>query len=278
MSKKIIKLLSVICFVGIAGSLMSCNMFNSEKKKDVSEENGPEIPGLTVTGGKYSFSEEEKLIVLLPEEEAVEYTISGKFDGQIKNDVKNTKIVLDNVELSNSEGKAAIYSTEKCEISAKAESVNKITSNNEAAAILCEKGIEFGGSGETEIEGSVKHGVKGSKIEFKGSGVYKIKGTTDGSAVNCNTFNIKEEKTVTLYLSDSKNGIKADDNITILSGTLYLSKLNYGFSTDTSADDPEVEHFVTLANCTIHTSSIKKALYKTEENGYTATDVEFIEE
>ena len=101
------------------------------------------------------------------------------------------------------------------------------------------------------------HGIKASKIELKGSGTYTFDGGSDASAVNCTKFIVEEEKTFTANFKDSKNGIKADETITIASGSFIFKNItdpkNKGaaLKTDTTADDIKdkkepKDHFIHL--------------------------------
>ena len=116
------------------------------------------------------------------------------------------------------------------------------------------------------------HGIKADEVKAKGNGKYYVAGTSKGSAINCNTFLIEEDKTVTLILGNAKNSIKADESITISSGTLWFEGITTGMKTDTLDDDDTKEYFINIANCTIYTKNVE-TLYSTEENAYTATDV-----
>lgn len=223
-----------------------------------------------ITGG--TFTKEGNVITLTPDAEDTKYEITGYFNGQIINNVKGTELTLKGAYIEYNEGDAAIKSTKKLGIKLEKDTVNYIGNNGESeekiAAILCEKGIELGGSGTGYIAGNVLHGIKGSKVEAKGSGTYHIEGTADGSAINCNEFSIGAEKSVKLYMYNSKNGIKADNTIVISSGDLYFTNIGTALKTDTSKDDPEVDHYITLADCGIYYTEGTK-LYNTEKDAVT---------
>lgn len=187
-------------------------------------------------------------ITFEPAEERVEYTLSGSFEGQIINKTKNTVIILNGVSLSNTEGIPAVYGELKTEIKAAENTVNTITVSGEAidsksGALQCEKTLEIGGSGTLTVTCENAHGIKASKVELKGSGTFTFDGGSDSSAVNCNEFVVDEDKTFTANFKDSKNGIKADETITIASGTFNFENIhtakNKGtvLKTDTTADD-----------------------------------------
>lgn len=194
-------------------------------------------------------------------DEDMEITISGYFKGQIVNNVKELVINLKNAYLEN-EDAPAIVCNKKTEISAKKETENYIITTGgpveKTGAVLADKKLKFGGSGTCYIIDSLCHGIKGDEVEFKGSGKYYIQGTKDGSAVNCNEFIIEEdeEKTVTVYFYNAKNGIKADNSIDIQDGNLYFYGNKTALKTD-KAGDGEDPKTITLANCTITTEGVK---------------------
>lgn len=75
--------------------------------------------------------------------------------------------------------------------------------------------------------------IKSKKIVIKGSGNYYFSGTKDGSAINCNSFAVEENKhDFTIYCENSKNGIKADESIEISSGTFYFNNNNKDLKVD----------------------------------------------
>ena len=242
----------------------------------------PETPAYTITApeGKentITISEDGKTITLAPEKGELEYTITGDFEGQIINKTKGTVIVLDNANLSNAEGKATIYGELKTEIKFKEGTTNTITVTGDAdetygkAAVFCEKKLEIGGAGSVTISCEDGHGLKGDEIELKGSGNY-VFGPVKDSAINCNDFEVKADKTFTATLKDAKNGIKADNTISIASGTFKFENIKkVALKTDTTANDEEgetKEHKITLegGSFTFNKCGTK---YSTEENGFT---------
>lgn len=254
-----------IFFVGCPSEVPQTNSTNN------SQQNNSE---LKISGGSYTKTDGKIELTSVDDTtgEGVEYTITGTYTGQIVSKVKGTKIKLNGVTLSN-ENNPVIYCEKKCEISTVKDTVNKIlmtgSSKEKTAAILGEKDIEFGGSGECSVKGDVCHGIKGDKISFKGSGTYIVSATNEGSAINCNQFEIKTEKTVNLTLTNGKNGIKADKNVSIESGTLHITDCATAIKTDTSKDDnPDaapVEHFIKINGAKIYLKNISgKNKFSTE--------------
>ena len=269
------KILILFTCMAAALFLFSCG------DKPAAEET-PDTPAYTITAsdgkeGTITISEDGKTITLQPEETDVEYTITGEFEGQIINKTKGTVIVLNNANLKNTEGKAVIYGELKTEIKYEKDTTNTITVTGTAdktygkAAFLCEKAIEIGGEGTGTISCEKGHGVKGSKVELKGSGNY-VFGPAKDSAINCNDFEVKADKTFTATLKDAKNGIKADNTISIVSGTFKFENITkVALKTDTSADDQEgetKEHKITLKGGDFSFANCGK-IYETEENGFT---------
>lgn len=205
-----------------------------------------------------TYTEENGVITLSKEgteDNPPKYILKGDFKGKIVAQTKGTVITLNGVNLSN-ENAPAIEASKKIEIKVGKETVNKITvtgeysDDNKIGAITGEKKVELGGSGILEVSGGVCHGIKANDMEVKGTGTYTVIGTTNGSAINCNNFEVGEGKNFTLNLKNAKNGIKADKSIKILSGTFNLSNLKTGFKTD---DDVETEtgievHPITIAD------------------------------
>ena len=214
--------------------------------------------------------EAAKTITFEPAKEKVEYTLSGSFEGQIINKTKNTVIILNGVSLSNTTGASAIYGEIKTEIKAAENTENTITVTgpekapdatkdpSSKPAVFCDKAIEIGGSGKLTVSCEYGHGVKASKIELKGSGTFTFDGGSDSSAANCNEFVVEADKTFTANFKDSKNGIKADETITIASGSFNFENITKAaLITDTSKDNATKEHFIkldggtfTFTNCT----------------------------
>ncbi|MCQ2591914.1 MAG: carbohydrate-binding domain-containing protein [Treponema sp.] len=235
---------------------------------------------LTITGGSYK--NEDGIITLgAPDEEnlEMEFVISGYFNGQIINTTKNAKLTLNNAFIENTSGNPAILGQQKTLISLAKDTTNYlITKGGESSkngVITCydsvadkSKNMELGGSGTAYIFAETGHGIKADDAEFKGSGTYNIIGNSDSSAVNCNTFTIKADKSVVLNLKDAKNGIKADKNITIASGTVNISNATTGLKTDTLKDDGQDIHFITVTGATITYDNVETP-YKTEKDKYT---------
>ena len=310
MKKILIK--SSILFALVATSLLffACARTPDDSKKNGSDSiktNEPEdTPNdnetdepVTITAGSLtittlkskeatvSIDEEAKTITFEPAEEKVEYTLSGSFEGQIINKTKNTVFILNSVSLSNTDGLPAVYGEAKIEIKAGKDTENTITVSGTPAdskakfgAILCEGAIEIGGSGKLSVtcECEKGHGIKASKIELKGSGTYTFDGGSDASAANCNKFIVEEEKSFTATFKDSKNGIKADETITIASGTFNFvnittsKKKGTALKTDTTADDAKdgkepAEHYIHLDGGSF-TFTGCDAIYSTESDEY----------
>ena len=275
------KALTILMCAALAMTFLAC------KDGPKTPEEIPESPAYTITapegqGATIKISEDGKTITLEPEADGIEYTITGDFEGQIINKRKGTVIVLNNANLKNTEGKAAIYGELKTEIECEQNSTNTITVTGEAdktygkAAVLCEKAIEIGGAGTCTISCENGHGVKASKIELKGSGNYTFDGGDDSSGINCNSFTVEQDeenpRTFTAIFKDSKNGIKADETISIASGTFKFENITkVALKTDTSADDnvgETKEHKITLEGGAFTFTNCKKS-YSTEENGFT---------
>lgn len=192
-----------------------------------------------------SYDAENSIITLKPKYEGAKFTLSGYFEGQIVSATKNTVIKLGKVYIINKDG-PAITSSKKMEISTESNTLSYVIGAGKAA-ILCDKNLELGGSGTCRITGTEQHGVKGDEVKLKGSGNYDIQGTKEGSAINSKTFITKEDATASLSVANSKNGIKADQSITINSCSIYLLYNDIGLKTDSAADDPEgseIEHFI----------------------------------
>ena len=245
----------------------------------------PETPAYTIIAPEgyentITIDEEAGTITLEPADEKIEYTITGEFEGQIINKTKGTVLILDNANLTNKNGKAVIYGELKTEIKFEKDSTNTIAVTGTAdktygkAAVLCEERIEIGGSGSCTITCENGHGVKGDEVELKGSGNY-VFGPVKDSAINCNDFEVKADKSFTATLKDSKNGIKADNTISIASGTFKFENITkVALKTDTSADDIEgktKEHKITLKGG-VFTFTKCGTKYSTEENAFTKSD------
>lgn len=230
-----------------------------------------------------TFEQTEGVITITSTAEKTEFTLTGHFVGQIINNTKNTVLNLSGAYLENTEGKPVIVSTKKLEISAKEGTPSYIVSTGTAAieksgTVYCadaegkSKNLEIGGKGTCYVVG-VLHGLKADEVKAKGSGTWYVVGTKNKSAINCNTFLTKDDATVTLVLGNAENGIKADESITISSGTLWFENVTTAMKTDTKEeDDPTKTYFITLANCKIYKKTVKN-LYETETDAYTETNV-----
>ena len=268
--------------MAVALFLFSCG------DKPAAEET-PDTPAYTITAQEgyadsIKIDETAGTITLEPADEKIEYTITGEFEGQIINKTKGTVITLDNAKLKNTNGKAAIYGEAKIELKFKKDSTNTITVTGTAdetygkAAVLCEKAIEIGGSGACTISCENGHGVKGSKIELKGSGNYTFDGGDDSSGLNCNSFTVEQDeekpRTFTAIFKDSKNGIKADETIEIECGTFEFKNIT-GTALKTDKKDKEgaepADHFIHLTGGTF-TFTDCAAKYETKKDSFTKTD------
>ena len=208
------------------------NTTDNTNEDDTNESVTITVGNLTITTLKayektVTSDEAAKTITFEPAEEKVEYTLSGSFEGQIINKTKNTVFILNGVSLSNTDGLPAVYGELKTEIKAEKETENTISvpgevSDSKSGALQCEKALEIGGAGKLTVTCENAHGVKASKVELKGSGTFTFDGGADSSAVNCNEFVVDTDKTFTATFKDSKNGIKADETITIASGKSSL--------------------------------------------------------
>lgn len=167
-----------------------------------------------------------KTITIAPKTEGKTYTISGYFDGQIVNKTKNTVLKLKGAYLENTSGAAAVYGEAKTEISTSKGTTNYIVSAGKSAeknaALQSKKNLVLGGSGTLYVRGDVYHGIKADDVKIKGSGTLYAQGTKKGSALNCRSLTVEKDKTFSVYLVNSKNAVKADEAITLASGTFYL--------------------------------------------------------
>ena len=220
-------------------------------------------------------------VTIAPAQENVEYTISGYFNGQVVNKTKNTVIKLKNAYLENTAGAPAVYGEAKTELSTAKDSVNYIVasgkSDGKLAALHCKKDLELGGSGTLYVAGYIYHGAKADDVKLKGSGTLYLQGTPRGSALNCRTLTVEREKSFTAYLVNSKNGVKADNTITVASGTFCLYDLATAFKTDTTKDAPGAPHGITLSGGTFRTSGVG-TLYATEQGAYKASGARIVAE
>lgn len=182
-------------------------------------------------------------------DKAPEYTLTGKFEGQIINLTSGSVLNLEGVELYNVDN-PAIYGKKRTDLSAKKGTDNKIivtgstdaSKQNKDGAVYCKKKVEIGGKGKLNIVSSMFHGIKAEKIQLKGGVALTI--TTnkdgdgnytyaDGSGINCKSFEIDTEKTFTVVFKGFKHGFKADDLISIKSGTFDFTGVEVPFKTDT---------------------------------------------
>ena len=277
----------------IAASLMfaACSQSGDDNNDSGTQQpanNTPATPAYTITAPEglentITIDEAAGTITLTPPapaegEDAAEYTITGKFEGQIINKTKGTVLVLNGATLENKNGKAAVYGELKTELKAAKDTVNTITVTGEGdakAAVHCEKAVEIGGSGTLTISCENAHGVKASKVELKGSGTFTFDGGADSSAINCNEFGVKADKSFTANLKDSKNGIKADETIEIASGTFNFTNITKtALKTDTSKDDDAnapKEHWIKITGGTFTFTNCKKT-DDTEKNAFTKSE------
>ena len=258
------------------------NTTDNTNEDDTNESVTITVGNLTITTLKayektVTSDEAAKTITFEPTEEKVEYTLSGSFEGQIINKTKNTVFILSGVSLSNTDGLPAVYGELKTEIKAEKETENTISvpgevSDSKSGALQCDKALEIGGAGTLTVTCENAHGVKASKVELKGSGTFTFDGGADSSAVNCNEFVVDTDKTFTATFKDSKNGIKADETITIASGTFNFENITkVALKTDKDKDDPEKAHFIQLDGGTFSFTKCKK-IYETETDKFTKAE------
>lgn len=228
-------------------------------------------------------------IIITAKKEGAEYFVSGYFKGQIVNKTRNTTIKLNGAFIENTSGEAAIYGEVKTEISTTGGTENYVVSSgknaSKTAALQCAKNLEIGGSGTLYIVGNVYHAVKADDVKMKGSGTFYLQGTDEGSGINGDSFLVEKDKTFKAYFVNSKNGIKADDTISISSGNFFFYDNKAALKTDTKKDDeksgkkpnPKRTHGITLSGGTI-TASGNENLYKTEKGAYKVSKAKIIEE
>lgn len=215
----------------------------------------------------------------------IEVNIEGYFKGQIVNNVKGLVLNLKGVYLEN-EDAAVIIGNKKTEISAKKDTVNYIVTTGDSAekfgAITTDgKNLELGGGGTCYIISEVCHGLKADQIKFKGSGKYFIQGAATGSAINCNDFIIESAdpmepgKSVSIYMFNASNGIKADKTISISNGNLFFYGTKTALKTDTVETGAEPLSSISLADCSITLEGVTE-LYITDifNKGNTVTITE----
>lgn len=285
--KKLVRKFTALTML-IAASLMfaACSHSGDDNNDSGTQQpanDTPATPAYTITAPEglentITIDEAASTITLKPEAEDIEYTISGTFEGQIINKTKGTVLVLNGATLENKNGKAAVYGELKTELKAAKDTVNAITVTGEGdakAAVHCEKAVEIGGSGALTISCENAHGVKASKVELKGSGTFTFDGGADSSAINCNEFGVKADKSFTANLKDSKNGIKADETIEIASGTFNFTNITKtALKTDTSKDDDAnapKDHWIKITGGTFVFTKCKKT-DDTEKNAFTKSE------
>ena len=273
-------------FLGIFSSVVmafftSCIAPSSEKQiiPDINEARKKYGEQLVISPMDDSVKITKNQILLSPVEEGVTYTISGYFEGQIVNTTKNTLIKLKDAFIENKMGKPAISSETKVEIAVSKDSENYIISRGKSysrsAALRSKRGLVIGGGGKLYVKGRICHGVEGEDVKLKGSGQFYFAGNKKGSAVNCETFLVDEDKSFAAYFVDSKNGIKADKTISISSGNFYFINDTTGLKTDTSLEKPGKAHAIILNGGKILYYSLND-LYKTDENGFINAGAEII--
>jgi len=290
--KKIILFLSLIVFM-----FTGCDLFGSKEEKKpeakpmvIENEDGSTFT-VTPEGldlANYSISEDKKTLYLggktiKSDDGAVtdgyapeSYTLTGKFYGQIVVNWDEVEVVLSDATIT-AENSPALSGNCKTFISSKDGTSNYLISsgkdsvNDKSAAVLIDGSVDVGGKGTLYVNGSITHGLKAKKVELKGSGNYYFQGTDKGSAINCNSFKVKEEKTFTAYIANSKNGIKADNTIDISSGTFNFEKVKTALKTDTKADDSEGEekdHYIKLSGGTFNYDSTVEKFASTEKGEF----------
>ncbi len=236
---------------------------------------------VTITPSDKTVTISKDKIIIAPKKEDVTYTISGYFKGQIINKTKNTVLKFNKAFIENDRGLPAIYCEAKTEISTTVGTVNYVVStgnsSEKVAAIHGKKNMALGGSGSLYAVGNVYHGVKADDVKIKGSGTFYLQGTDKGSALNCRSLTVEKDKTFKAYFLNSKNGIKADNNINIQSGNFFMENLDTAFKTDTKEDDPKTQHFIRLAGGSISAKNVKK-LYKTDSGAYKVSGASVKEE
>ena len=222
----------------------------TEPKYTTLQKQGYSITYLEGLESSIKIDEENKTITLSPAEEKTEYTFTGNYSGQIINKTKNTVIILKGFNITNTEGKAAVYGEKKTEIKAEKDTENTIivtgSGDGKAALYIDGKNLEIGGSGKLTISSEKAHAVKADEIELKGSGTFIFDGGNKSSGINCNDFVVEAEKTFNATIKDSKNGIKADNSITIGSGTFIFEDISETALKTTETKGETKQYTITL--------------------------------
>ena len=165
-------------------------------------------------------------ITIAPKAEGSVYTLSGYHKGQITVKTKNTRLILKDAFIENTKGKAAVKSTAKLIVEAAEGSRNFIVSRgrnfSKSAALQSKQDLIFEGSGEVSIAGSTCHGAEAEDVAIKGKGTFYFQGSHKGSALSCESFSAQAEEDASCYFINSKNGIKAEETITISRGKFYF--------------------------------------------------------
>lgn len=218
-----------------------------------------------------SFS--DKKITISANTEGVEYKVSGYFNGRIVVTTKNTVLKLSDCYIENTDGEPAIFCQAKTEISSTDGTINYIVSSGKKsseekyAALQGRKNLVLGGSGTLYIDGAVYHGIKADDVKIKGSGSLYAQGTAKGAALNCSSLTVEKDKTFKAYFINSKNGIKADNTITISSGNFYFYNNGTALKTDTSKDSPKEKHGIALYGGVIHSEG-NELLHSTDNKAF----------
>ncbi|MCR5218412.1 carbohydrate-binding domain-containing protein [Treponema sp.] len=274
---------SIILFSVITACLLTSCIQKKPVKYSIDYDSARDAYGssLTIEPMNDSVRVGKDTIVIAPEAEDVTYTLSGYFNGTISCTTKNTVIKLKNAFLENSHGEPALSCDVKCEVSAAKDSTNYIVSWGKGysrnAALEGKRNLVIGGGGTLYVSGKICHGIEAEETKIKGSGTFYIEGTLKGSALNCTTLTVEEEKTFTCYLLNSKNGIKADDNISIASGNFYFYDNGTALKTDDSEDSPHQVHYINLSGGLFHTFN-NTSLYSTEDDSWVVSGAKIIEE
>ncbi len=214
---------------------------------------------LSITPDDGTISIKNNRVTIAANAEGVEYTISGYFNGRIVVYTKNTVLKLAGAYLENTDGEPAVFCEAKTEISTTDGTINYIVSSGKGSAdgkygaLQGKKNLVLGGSGTLYVDGSTYHGIKADDVKIKGSGTLYVQGTAKGSGLNCTSLTVEKDKTFKAYFINSKNGIKADNTITISSGEFFLYNNGTAFKTDTQQEAPKEKHGIALYGGLIHT-------------------------